>query len=114
MHTSYWLPAGGYKRRGTFMEYTKNLIDCLNAYHSEQKILKVNNFTKSVDSIHYYDSMIVIEKKQREAPHEEMTGNLTFQVDEPKIGVVKSFNYKLKFQINRALRFFRLGGFLVR
>lgn len=114
IHTSYWLPGGGYKRRGTFIEYTKNFIDYLNAYHSEQKCFKVNNFTKSVDSIHYYDSIIVIEKKQREKPHEEMTGNMTFQGDAKKIGMLKSFTIKLIYSTNKIIRFFRLSGFILR
>ena len=48
IHTSYWLSYGaGYKTRGTFVEYSKNFIDHLNAYHSEQQALKVSNFTKT-------------------------------------------------------------------
>ena len=32
LHTSYWLYfGGGYKRDGTFIEYSKNFIDQLNA-----------------------------------------------------------------------------------
>ncbi len=33
MHTSYWKGwgGGGYKKHGTFIEYTKNLIDSINA-----------------------------------------------------------------------------------
>ena len=61
LHTSYWLKwGGGHKRMGSFIEYSKNFIDYLNAFHSEQKNLKVNSFTKSVDSIHYYDSIIAV------------------------------------------------------
>ena len=38
LHTSYWIEySGGHKRRGTFIEYSKNFIDYLNAYHSQQK-----------------------------------------------------------------------------
>ena len=45
-HSSYWLIfGGGYKRRGTFIEYSKNFIDMLNAFHSEQSKYKINNFT---------------------------------------------------------------------
>ena len=37
-YTSYWFYfGGGYRRNGTFIEYSKNLIDQLNAFHSEQK-----------------------------------------------------------------------------
>lgn len=54
LHTSYGMQfGGGHKRNGTFIEYSKNFIDFLNAYHSEQKSLKANVFTESVDSIHY-------------------------------------------------------------
>ena len=62
LHTSYWLYfGGGYKRNGTFIEYSKNFIDQLNAFHSEQRHLIPNSFTRSVlDSIHYYDSVLVI------------------------------------------------------
>ena len=75
LHTSYWLNfGGGYKRRGTFIEYSKKFIDYLNAFHSRQKNLKVNSFTKTVDSIHYYDSIIVIEKKEIAPPYLEKSG----------------------------------------
>jgi 23S rRNA U2552 (ribose-2'-O)-methylase RlmE/FtsJ len=74
LHTSYWLSfGGGLKRCGTFIEYSKNFIDWLNAYHITQ--MKVNDFTRSVDSVHYYDSMIVVEKKSRlQPPTVEFTG----------------------------------------
>jgi hypothetical protein len=79
LHTSYWFEyGGGYKRRGTFIEYSKNIIDSINAYHSHQKNFKVDDFTKSVYSIHYYDSIIVIEKKVKEKPYHEKTGNFFF------------------------------------
>ena len=61
IHTSYWLEyGGGYKRRGTFIEYSKDFIDYLHAFHSDQKSLKVSHFTKSADSLHFYDSILVI------------------------------------------------------
>lgn len=118
LHTSYWIEnGGGYKRRGTFIEYSKNFIDFLNAYHSEQKSLTVNSFTKSVDSIHYYDSIIVIEKRKKEKPYHEKTGHITFDnipiksdrmID--KIGV--TLKRKFILSTNKILRFFRLGGFI--
>lgn len=79
LHTSYWPKfGGGYKREGTFIEYSKNFIDQLNAYHSKQHGLRVNKFTKHVDSIHYYDSILVVEKKKRRKPYDEQTGNPSF------------------------------------
>jgi hypothetical protein len=77
LHTSYWKEyGGGYKRKGTFIEYSKNFIDELNAYHSVEKELQVSDFTTSVNSIHYYDSVIVIEKKDRPKPHTLRTGTI--------------------------------------
>lgn len=75
MHTSYWRRyGGGYKKRGTFMEYSKDFIDYLNAWHSKQARLGVSEFTRSVASLHYYDSMLVIEKAEREKPSYSTTG----------------------------------------
>jgi len=69
VHTSYWRTyGGGYKKKSSFIEYSKNLIDNLNAYHSQNKKFKVNEFTRSADSIHFYDSIVVIEKKRHDTP----------------------------------------------
>ena len=42
---------GGYKRKESFIEYSKNLIDNLNAWHSEnKKKLDITEFTKTTFS----------------------------------------------------------------
>lgn len=114
LHTSYWLDfGGGYKRKGTFIEYSKNFIDYLNGYHSEQRSLQVNNFTKTVDSIHYYDSILVIEKKKREKPSNERIGNFVFMdenMDLPASKLQKKVPRLTKKAINKVLRYFRLPG----
>jgi len=76
IHTSYWRRyGGGYKKRGTFIEYSKNFIDYLHAWHSKQpRRLSVSDFTRSVTSLHYYDSILVIEKGSREKPAYSTTG----------------------------------------
>ena len=76
LHTSYWLEfGGGYKKCGTFMEYSKNFIDYINAWHSVRTSrLNVTKFTKSVHSLHYYDSVLVIEKRPIEKPFNVKTG----------------------------------------
>ena len=68
--TSYQVDyEGGYRRRDTFIEYSKSLIDQLNAWHSEQtRWLKVNEFTRSTFALHHFDSMLVIEKRAMSAP----------------------------------------------
>ena len=76
LHTSYWKRyGGGYHRRGTFIEYSKNFIDLLHAWHSEQPgRLAVTDFTRSAYSLHYYDSILVIEKRPMEKPYDLQTG----------------------------------------
>lgn len=112
LHTSYWLNwGGGYRRRGTFIEYSKRFIDSLHAYHSKQRGLRVDEFTRSVDSIHYYDSVLVIEKRKRDKPTEEKTGTMSFddrvkrsEVAKARETIVHAF---IKV-INITLRFFGL------
>ncbi|MEM8895040.1 MAG: class I SAM-dependent methyltransferase [Bacteroidota bacterium] len=118
LHTSYWLKfGGGHKRRNTFIEYSKDFIDYLNAFHSEQNSLKVNSFSRSVDSIHYYDSIMVIEKRPKEPPFHEKTGKESFSVtgsihkSTPK-RVLTKIQFGLLYAINQLLRFFRLPGFI--
>jgi len=89
LHTSYWPGyGGGYRKRGTFIEYSKSLIDSVNAWHSRQpRRLKVSDFTKSAYSLHFYDSILVIEKKPIEKPYELKTG--TVQVPEFRVNFTK-------------------------
>jgi len=65
LHTSYWKRfGGGYHKEGTFVEYSKEFIDRIHGWH----LGDATKFTESVDSLHYYDSVLVIEKKPREKP----------------------------------------------
>lgn len=79
LHTSYWkLYGGGYKKKGTFIEFTKNLIDQLNAWHSkDRRQFKVDRYTKSIKAIHFYSSIVVFEKQRIAKPHDEQHGHET-------------------------------------
>ena len=79
-HTSYWKRFdAGYKQKHTFMEYTKNLVDEINAWHSETSKLKVTDFTKTTRSITFYDSIVVFEKgNSHKAPVRRQTGEASF------------------------------------
>jgi len=69
LHTNYWKNyGGGYKNPNTFIEYTKNLIDELNAFFSQEEALKVTEFTRNTTGIHIYDSVVVFDKQHREKP----------------------------------------------
>jgi hypothetical protein len=76
LHTSYWSEfGGGYRAPGTFIEYSKNFIDYIHAWHSRQTdLLHVTEFTKAVHSLHYYNSILVIEKRPTEKPFHLKTG----------------------------------------
>lgn len=69
---------GGYLHPGSFIEYSKKLIDSLHSWHSEEKSqLDVTPFTRSAHSLHFYESILVIEKRPIEQPFHAMTGGLT-------------------------------------
>ncbi|WP_339628326.1 CmcI family methyltransferase [uncultured Pseudomonas sp.] len=70
-HTCYWPEyQGGLKQPGSFMEFTKNKMDELNAVHTRGAV-PVSGFTKSTDCITSYDSIVVFERRPqgaRQAP----------------------------------------------
>jgi hypothetical protein len=82
-HTSYRPEyGGGYRNQNSFLEYSKNFIDMLNAYHLEGLVQGNPDFGKTGDyipfrqathSFHCYDSIIVLEKKEDlEIPYHEL------------------------------------------
>jgi len=124
LHTSYWLKyGGGLKRSGTFIEFSKNWIDFLNAYHSHQKSFQPNEFTRTVNSIHYYDSIVIIQKKIREKPKLIKSGLISFEnktIDEEELRKLKFRLYMIKKKIinfsltiiNKFLRRLRISSFI--
>lgn len=75
-HTSY-VPTfgGGYKQSQTFIEAAKALVDRLHAFHSiDHAQWAPDDFTRSTDSIHFYDSVVVIEKMPRQEPQDVAYG----------------------------------------
>jgi len=56
-HTSYWEGFGG-----SFIDYAKTKTDELNAVHT-QGTVPITDFTKSTDSITFYDSIVVFKKR---------------------------------------------------
>jgi Methyltransferase domain len=73
--TSYWPShGGGWRRKGTFIEFSKGLIDDLHAWHSQQRKFRMTDFTRTTHSIHFYDNVVVIEKRPIEQPDHLKTG----------------------------------------
>ena len=100
-HTSYMDAFhGGYKKKDTFIEYSKNFVDYIHAWHSEnKKKLDVTDFTKSVYGLHFYTGIVLIEKKTMEFPKDIRKGELTVgYVDYPaqkKPSIVKQVEKKI-------------------
>ena len=81
IHTSF-VPAygGGYRREGTFLEYSKGLIDRLYAWYShEPERFAVDKLTRSTYALHFYDSVLVVEKRPIDEPQQSLTGKPSFQ-----------------------------------
>ena len=80
LHTSYrrdW--GGGYRHPGSFVERVKGLVDDLHGWHSEAPdIFGPTDFTRSADSLHLYDSLLVIEKRRRTPPERVHSGFPSF------------------------------------
>jgi cephalosporin hydroxylase len=78
-HTSYW-PA--YADQGpdglTFMEWVKERIDDLNAYHHSQVKDFDSPWQTHLDGLNIYDSIVVFNKRRRAAPFSELTGTKEF------------------------------------
>lgn len=76
LHTCYWdSHGGGLGKPDSFIEICKYLIDYLNAYHTNGQ-LPLNDFATSTFSMSFYDSVVVFEKMQRNAPfYAMMTGS---------------------------------------
>lgn len=61
-HTSYWGEwEGGLHKPDTYIEFTKNIIDELNAFHTQGQLEPTYN-TLNMGGIHFYDSIVIIEK----------------------------------------------------
>ncbi|RYZ29580.1 MAG: class I SAM-dependent methyltransferase [Chitinophagaceae bacterium] len=83
LHTSYWNNyGGGYKRPESFIEYSKEFIDKLHAWHSWDEKLQIDKFTRSTYSLHYYDSILVLEKKEMSQPESKIKGKVILEIDQ--------------------------------
>jgi len=78
VHTSY-LPSygGGLRRPGTFIEFSKALIDGLHAWYMPQDS-RIDAFTRGTYSIIFYDSIVVIERRPIDAPRVSKTGRSSY------------------------------------
>lgn len=59
---------GGYLKPDSFIERSKSLIDYIHAYHMKENEVSPNYYTKMVHGIHYYNNMVIIEKRESSRP----------------------------------------------
>jgi predicted MPP superfamily phosphohydrolase len=75
LHTAYWAEfEGGLKRKDSFIETCKDLIDELNADHSRDA-LPATEFTRTTLSMHFYDSIVAFEKGRHNAKSAPQIGH---------------------------------------
>lgn len=81
LHTSYWAEyGGGYHIKGSFVEFTKSLIDDLHAWHSRNPTeLQPNYYTANIRGIHIYDSLVIFEKGLVSRPRSLQIGKPSFR-----------------------------------
>ena len=80
LHTSYSEKhGGGLLKPNSFIEYSKGWIDHMHGWHKRfNKNLEPNYFTENISGIHYFDSIVVIEKKKRIKPETRRIGPDSF------------------------------------
>ena len=71
-HSSYWLRfGGGYRRRGTAIEFAKRIVDDMHGWYHRRR--PQTSAQHEVGSVTFHDSIIVIEKRRRERPRHVIT-----------------------------------------
>ena len=79
LHTSYWEEyGGGYRAPGSFIEYAKDLVDQLHGWHSRSEALTVTERTRQIRGMHFYDSVLVLDKESVPEPEVRKTGHESF------------------------------------
>lgn len=83
LHCSYWAEyAGGFRSKNSFIEFSKDRIDDINAFWSKDpNSFKPNQFTQELFCTSFYDSVAVFEKVLRPAqPYPVATGSPSRQL----------------------------------
>ncbi|MDE3037280.1 MAG: class I SAM-dependent methyltransferase, partial [Pseudomonadota bacterium] len=79
LHTAYWEEyGGGAGKPDSFIERCKHFIDVLNADHSRGQIAP-DEFTHTTSGMHFYDSVVVFEKRGMRRKYEQQIGKKLFR-----------------------------------
>ena len=69
-HTSYWPGfGGGLRAPGSFIEFAKALIDQMHSWYTEDdEAFPLHPLASEIGGIRFYDSLVILEKRLKEAP----------------------------------------------
>lgn len=96
LHCAYWPQyGGGYRKPDTFIELSKNFIDQLHTWYSTDPAHQHDYITQTAYGIHYYDSILVIEKREIKEPMVLMTGVPRYWLNAAQSQVVARNHLKL-------------------
>lgn len=70
LQTAYWRGpyAGGYRRRGTFVEVAKQLVDDMHSWYHTKRQRSGVNASHTVERVTFYDGMVFIKKAVKDRP----------------------------------------------
>lgn len=70
VHTSYWPGfGGGLREPASFVEFAKDLIDRMHSWYTEDDAgFPLHPLAREIGGIRFHDSLVVIEKRLKEAP----------------------------------------------
>jgi len=109
-HSSYaWDSGGGWRRRGTFIEYSKWFVDYLHAWSlpAGRRTPKMMDFAHSTKSVTFYNGVVVLHKERQETPSTKQTGK-----PNPAIELVsKDLPSRLKKLIRLVMNYLRYKPF---
>jgi hypothetical protein len=75
--------------------------------------LQVNEFTKTANTIHFYDSVIVIEKQPRPTPKPKMTRKPSFDATPSQKNLVEKLEMHFLLKTNKLLQSIGLRGYAI-
>jgi hypothetical protein len=83
-HTSYWPRyGGGLKRKGTFIEYAKDVCDTVNGWHADDRRLRTRKGLGFIKSVSFFSSTVVFEKCRMNPPRTLSSGETEIDLEDP-------------------------------
>lgn len=99
LHTSYWYDyGGGLNNKNSFIEFSKKFIDNLHGWYATKQNKKkiFNEITTSVRGLHFYDSILIIEKEIVHKPEVISKGTANLEHHFTDVGQKKKMTSKIK------------------